>query len=152
MLIDWKDPKAEASKHFSIGELIWLPTLVRLATEEDGLDDHVKGQLLNFATLMDVVREFVGAPIVVHCWYRPPAYNALVKGARYSAHQCLGNWSACDFHVMGFDGIDGCTITRAKILPMLDSWGMRMENNSGGNWIHLDNKTPGAGQPRFFVL
>lgn len=150
MEIDWKDPKAKASDHFTVGELIWLPQWRRLAVDTDGLDYRVKRQLLTFAKRMDRVRVYLGYPIAVHCWYRPPAYNSLVKGARYSAHQCQGIWSAVDFHATGFDGIEGCSIMRAKILPMLDSWEMRMEKISGP-WIHLDSKVPGDGQPRFFT-
>jgi len=152
MAIDWTDPKAQVSKHFSVGELLWLPTWSRLATEGDGLDEHVKGQLVAFAGSMDKVRQFVAMPIVVHCWFRPREYNSLpsIGGARHSAHMCEGSWAAVDFHVGGFDGTDGCAEIRAKLLPMLDAWGMRMENRVG-TWIHLDSRQPNDGQPRFFI-
>ncbi len=148
-MIDWKDPKSSVSKYFNVCELIWLPTWKRLAVESDGLDEHVKAQLLVFAIQMDTVRDFLGSPILVHCWYRPPAYNAQIGGAKYSAHMAQGPWAAVDFHVDGFGSLAGCAEMRAKILPMLDSWGFRMEDIVG-DWVHLDSKPTGNGLPRFF--
>lgn len=83
------------------------------------------------AAALDNVRDFFGRPINVHCWLRPTAYNALVKGAPASAH-LLG--LATDFDVVGMS----CDDAKAALLKAGASvYPGRGELNST-NWIHLD--------------
>jgi hypothetical protein len=157
--IDWSDGDAKLTRYFTVKEAIWLPRWNRLAEEADGLTHAVKCRLVTLLLLMDEVREFFGRPISVHVCYRPSKYNALVKGARSSAHLASVNRSgqplrddqmeaAIDFHVAGVD----CDEARQRINDdgLLDRLGLRMEQMDGGNWVHLDNRAPGAGG-RFFV-
>lgn len=149
MQIDWNDEKSPISKHFTVREALWLPTWGRLASESDGLDDRIRGEIARLANTLDLVRESMGNSVEVHCWYRPKEYNSLLNGAPHSAHMSLGPWSACDFHVKGHDGIDGCADMRAIIRPNLSALNLRMEDIVGP-WIHLDSRPPLEGQPRFF--
>jgi len=137
-MIDWNDPASQVSKYFTVKEAIWLPSWNRLATYEDGLTDQVKQTLTDFLnTKMDGVREFLGSPIHVHCCYRPPAYNQLIGGSAKSAHMALIGAAAIDFDIG-----EPCDHTRAKLLTELTPRGLRMENNPGSKWIHLDNAPP----------
>jgi hypothetical protein len=141
--VNWSDPKATISRHFTVREAIWLNGWGRLATSKDGLTDHVKAQICVFAEKMDAVREFIGSPIVVHRWWGPALYNAEVGGRQGSKHLSLGDWSACDFHanIPGcHDVSDSCQHIRAILLPKLEEWGLRMEKNGlDAPWVHLDN-------------
>lgn len=131
--------------HFTWEEATYLPKWDRLADESDGLNPIVEANLRSLFAQMETVREFFGKPIVVHVAYRPQKYNALVGGAKDSAHMA---GLAVDFHVMGLN----CDQARDMILKnhKLDEWGMRMENNPGSDWIHLDLKPVPEGGHRFF--
>lgn len=141
--IDWTDPKASVSPHFSVHEVLWLPTWGRLATEADGLTTEVKEQLVNLCFIMEKVRNLLNCPINVHCTYRPPEYSKLVGGSEHDVHT-LGMAIDFDCHpAMNSDDV------KAKLLPEIERMGLRMENN-GKNalWIHLD--THAVVHARFF--
>lgn len=145
-MIDWTDPKCQISKHFTVKEAIWFPQWNRLANLSDGLTDSVKQNLINMFQIMDVVREFIGKPINVHVAYRSEAYNSLVRGAKSSAHKALDNCAAVDW-----DAGEVCEDTRQKLMPMLEQWGLRMEDNGvDSHWIHLDNRPLLPGGHRYF--
>ncbi len=150
-MIDWTNPVDKVSNHFSVKECLWLPQWGRMANESDGLTDDVKTNLILLCDALDTVRDYFGVPMNVHCMFRPTLYNALVKGAKSSAH-LIG--SACDFDVSG----KTCKEAQDKILSnkKLEIWMMRMEDNTKGGtvlptWIHLDLRVPLPGHPRFFI-
>jgi hypothetical protein len=145
----WTDPKSGISKHFTVGESLYLPKwhCYHEPTEEE------KANILTLAAIADEVRDIVGKPFVVHCWIRPTQarvqgpyngknYNVLVGGARQSAH-ITGR--AIDFHVEDVP----CGEVRKLLVPELGRLKLRMEDMDG-NWVHLDNKAPFPGQSRFF--
>lgn len=136
--MNYPDLATKASKYFTWHEILWLPKWSRAATEEDGLSQAILDTLQGGAQRMDTVREYFDAPLLIHCWYRPPAYNREVHGALSSAHMCLnGNW-AVDFHVEGYP--PGESIKRILADSKLSEWGLRMENNGESpGWIHLDS-------------
>lgn len=139
MSIDWSNPKSKISKYFTVKEALWLPSwgVMHMPSEEE------KANILKHAVKMDLIREFLNAPINVHCWIRPvlnnPSskyhgqdYNAFVKGAKNSSHR-VG--LATDYSASGLN----CDDVRAKLEPKLEEWGLRMENLSGSNWVHVDS-------------
>ena len=144
--IDWANPEAMISKHFSVHEALYLPSWARQATEADGLNESVKAEISRLALLVDIVCDRLEIKPVVHCWYRPRGYNKEVGGAKNSSHLSEGPWSAIDFSaaVPGCDSRGkSCDLLRAKILPMLEELGLRMEKNGkDAPWIHLDSKPP----------
>lgn len=144
--VDWSNPESMISQHFSVHEALYLPSIARQANEADGLNDSVKSEIIRLAGLVDIVCNRLEIKAVVHCWYRPRGYNKDVGGANNSAHLSEGPWSAIDFsaHVPECESRgESCDLLRAKILPMLDELGLRMEKNGkDAPWIHLDTKPP----------
>lgn len=142
--IDWTDHKAKVSEYFSVHEALWLPTWNRLANESDGLTEDVKSNLVIMFKKLDLVRSYLGKPILVHVAFRPTAYNTLVKGAKASSH-LIGK--AVDWHPAGLD----CDKARELLEPCLEQWGLRMEKLPNSNWIHNDCKEVPAGGVRYFI-
>jgi len=141
-VIDWTNPEAKISKHFSVREAVYLSKWGRLAYEGDGLNDHVKACILKMAYKMDTVRDYLGVPIIVHRWYSPKGYNALVGGAKGSKHMSMGDHSAVDFHcrIQGAkSNAEACDTIRAALEPKLVELQLRMEQNHGAGWVHLDD-------------
>lgn len=142
-------PEDKLTRYFTYKEALWLPSWNRMASEIDGLDPLVIHRLKNLFTLMDSVREYFNAPIHVHCAYRPKEYNALVNGAKMSAHLADRDMlAAVDFDVKDMT----CERAIARILNsnLLDTLKMRMENNGPNpSWIHLDTKP--CAKDRYFT-
>lgn len=132
------------SKYFTYKEVLWCPQWKRCANESDGLSDEIIENLKVFLAQIDEIRDFFGKPIRVHCCYRPKEYNKLVKGAVNSAHI---HGKAIDFDVS-----ENCDVVRKKLEKsgLLEKLGLRMENNVGGNWVHLDNNPVPVGGNRIF--
>lgn len=156
-MIDWTDPKAEVSKYFTVREALFLPKWARLASQADGLNLDAQVALQALFLKMDVVREFLNCPILVHVAYRPTAYNLEIGGAKNSAHiaglehgtsVAAVDWSAD----LGEDSAgENCDALRAHILPQLEEWGLRMEDNPPTSpWIHLDSRPVPEGGSRYF--
>jgi zinc D-Ala-D-Ala carboxypeptidase len=141
--INWADQNVKISKYFTVKEAIWLPSWNRLANEEE-LSEEIKENLTKLFAKMDLVREYFGKPIRVHVTLRPTKYNAEIKGAPNSSHI---KGLACDFDVIGVD----CDAARDQIVKdgKLEEWDMYMEENLGGNWIHL-NLFDGIARNRYF--
>jgi hypothetical protein len=144
--IDWTDGTQKVSDHFTVHEMLYLPTWKRMAVESDGLDATVKANLVSLAKAMDVVRDYFGKSINVHVTYRPLEYNKVIHGALHSAHS-VG--LAMDFDVAGMSCGDA---TRQMIKDgKLEEWGMRCENNGEEpTWIHLDLRAVPEGGHRYF--
>lgn len=149
--IDWSDEKALISKHFTVKEALWLPSwkVMHIPSEEE------KANILKQAAKMDLIRDFLGAPINVHCWLRPVLncpdssyhgqdYNAFIGGARNSSHK-IG--LATDYDASGMD----CDTVREQLEPKLDEWEMRMEKKPGSKWVHNDSATLAEGGNRYFI-
>lgn len=130
--------------HFTHKDALWLPQWNRMGGAGDGLNDEIMANLVALFQRMEKVRTFLNAPINVHCAFRPKLYNALVKGAKNSAHL---TGQAVDFDVSN----RACPDIRNAILVALklQEWDMRMEDITG-NWIHLDTRPLVEGGHRFF--
>lgn len=140
--MNWTDPDQRISKYFTVEEALWLPTWSRMATEEDGLDDEIKSNLIDLFDHMDEVRAHLRKPINVHVAFRPVEYNELIGGAHNSMHT-LGK-------AVDFDCGEECDFTRFKLSGMLHNFGMRMEKNPGKGWVHLDTKAVSNDIQRYF--
>jgi len=137
--IDWTNPEDKLSDHFTVKDALWLPKWNKMhsPTEEE------KKNILEVIVIMEKIREFLGGkPINVHCFLRTTDYNKLVGGAPNSMH-IYGkavDWS---------NGMN-CDEVRNLLKPKLEELNIRMENNTGGNWIHIDNKPVSSNSERIF--
>lgn len=144
MSINWEDASCKLTAHFTVKDCLWLNQWKRLATEEDGLTDEIKTNLLTVLTKMETIRSKVGGPLNVHSMYRPPRYSLLVGGSATDVHT-LGK--ACDFDA----GDISCDDVKQLLLASLDNLDMRLEDNGdGAGWVHVDVKTLLPGHNRFF--
>ena len=150
MKINWDDPEAKVSRHFTVRDAIWLPQWNRYAVEADGLDGHAKLALERIFDRLDLVRDLLGVPLVIHCAFRPLKYNQLVRGSATSAHVARmwqgGHIAAVDFSPQGMS----CDAARELIEPELAPINIRMENLPGSDWIHIDNRPHGP-SGRYFA-
>jgi putative chitinase len=78
--IDWRNEKQKISEYFTVGEV------TKGDPRRIPSDPKVIKNILSLARELDKVREAWGSPIRVTSWYRPPAVNASVGGARSSQH------------------------------------------------------------------
>lgn len=153
-VIDWSKPDSKLSRFFSIREALWLTDWKRLATDSDGLNEMVKANLLGVFRKMDLIRELLGRPVFVKSAYRPRAYNLAIGGSAQSSHMANEKSAAVDFwcDVDGDGDKDGadCDAIKAALMPKLEVWGIRMEDNGpGARWVHVDTRAPGPAG-RFF--
>lgn len=144
------DLQAPISKYFCYKHALFLPSWDRYAEEKDGLTDQVLDRLTHLFLKLDLVQDFLGAPLIIHVAYRPQAYNQKIGGAKDSAHMALRDLeAAADFHPQKM----GILAAQKRIYQekKLEEWGMRMENlGNQPNWIHLDTRIPLPGGKRFF--
>lgn len=152
---NWSNIVDKISKYFTVSEATYLNSwkLYHVPSEQERIN------IIKTAEVMDKIREFLGVPIKVHCWIRPskvncdpafknllnkiPAdtaskkraadrldYNAYVGGATSSSHITgLAVDFSCKLH---------CDLVRAKLLPKLEEFGIRMEDLPGASWVHID--------------
>lgn len=151
--IDWSNPKAKISKYFTVHEATYLPSwrIYHTPSEEE------KAEIIKLAKIMDILREKIGKPFIVHVWIRPKSvncptseyhgkdYNLFIGSKSTKSGHIFGQ--AIDFHVSGFAGPKGCNQIRSRILPYLNELEIRMEDIDGG-WVHIDTKPKGFA--RFF--
>ena len=135
------DVNGMITAHFSWKEALYLPSWSRMADASDGLNQEVEDNLKKVFAVLEEIRATYDKSIIVHCAYRPSAYNVQIGGALRSAHT---EGKAIDFHV---DGVD-CDTVRAKLEPQLDKLGIRMEKLNHSMWVHIDIR---QSQPRYFI-
>lgn len=126
-------------KNFVWSEALYLPSWNIHVIPPDDILVNIE----NFAPKVQRVRDLLGIPMLVTSWYRPDKYNEAIGGAKRSWHMTGG---ALDFRCPKLSADD----IRGKLKPYLEEWGLRMENLPNSNWVHIDDKDPGAEGNRFF--
>ena len=120
--IDWRNPSQKISKYFTVRE-VTKGDSARVPT-----DKTVINNILKLATKLDEIREQWGKPIGVTSWYRPPAINRAVGGARGSQHI---NGSAADIYPIGGNIFE--------FQKWLDArWNMALGYGAKKGFVHLD--------------
>lgn len=147
-------------KYFTWKDALWLNSWKRFANSTDGLTQQIINSIEFFTKdFLLPVRELLNVPFIVHSWYRPPIYSEIIGSTRTSTHTGTQIFSvdycviAIDFHPV-FTGniIEDCNKAKEILLPKLDDFNIRMENNGDkANWIHLDNKILVKGRNRYFL-
>ena len=130
--IDWTSPDCKVTEHFTVADACMLHSWNRLANDMDGFNDAAKEKIKTLCQKMEEIRTFLGCPIAVHCMFRSQQYNQeVVKAIPNDVHaQSL----ACDFDCNGHLTIEE---VHAKLEPVLESMGIRMERNTA-TWVHID--------------
>jgi len=127
--------------HFTKEELFWLPKWNRYATKEDGLTEEYFNNLEFLCRKLDIIRDYLGKPIIIINGFRPKLYNRLVGGAPKSAHM---EGKAIDWTCPSYGT---CDKIRYELGPHLIFLGIRCEDLPGSNWIHIDTKGKGFFRP-----
>ena len=122
------------TSHFTWKEALRLPQWGRMASEEDGLNGEIQNNLIEVFETLEIMRGVWDRPVIIHCAYRPPAYNKQVGGAPKSAHI---EGRAIDFHI---DGIP-CDRVKAYLVRNANHLRLRWESNST-TWVHIDTRSP----------
>jgi len=167
MEIDWTNPKARLSANFSVGEALTLNSwgVMHVPSEDEKV--AIQGIAVAVTKAIYVLAKELNKEIHVnvHAWMRPEKAN--VPGSKWDGQDYnrfiyqTQVWKgltpeemalkhvpnsphktghAIDFHVLGYEGKEGCAKIRAAILPHLEELGLRMEHlSNGGTWIHLDS-------------
>lgn len=160
-MIDWNDPSCKISKYFTVKEAIYIPGWKRLADQSDGFGSDQQDALVDFFKRMDLVREYLAVPIIIHCAFRPPVYNSLIPyAAPESAHMARNLArangrpilvAAADWHPKypELSIPDGVAKAEALLVPKLEEFKLRMEKNRK-TWIHTDSRPVPKGGNRYF--
>lgn len=126
---DLIERRITGSTYFSWSEALWLPRWRIFAVPES---DAVIANIIKTAQKMDIIRTIVNSPVTITSWYRPGAYNALIGGAKMSAHI---EGLACDFVVKGM----GSDYVRGNLSKQLQALEIRMESLNTPH-VHIDLK------------
>ena len=141
--IDWTDPAAQVTDHFTVGDALTLHNWGRIATEEDGADF---AKLLALCQKMEEVRAALGCPINVHCMFRSKKYNLEQGILKPTGDDVHARSEACDFDCNGHLTIQQ---VKDKLEPKLEELGIRMEKGTT-SWVHIDLRLPGP-SGRYFT-
>lgn len=120
--------KIPGSKYFTWHEALYLPSDKRYATAAEATPTILQN-IVKQAKALDKVREHFKLAISVHCWLRPPAYNAKVGGASNSAHL---RGTATDFH------FEGLSAEAARKVIIADKSIYPGAGELDVTWMHLD--------------
>lgn len=163
--VDWSKPTSKLSENFSVKEAIYLPSWFasHVPSEEEKI--AILGIAEKVTKAITLLESKIGKQLYVnvHAWMRPGKAN--IPGSKWNdqdynryiyetqvwtsltaeekAKKTVPNsphktGHAIDFHIVGFEGKEGCNKIREMLLPHLEELGLRMENLEGG-WIHLDD-------------
>lgn len=150
MSINWSDPKSLLTPHFTVHDALWLPSwqVYHVPSELE------KANIIKQAEKLELVREYLEKPLIIHVWIRPVSvnapntqyhlknYNAAIGGAPGSAHI---EGKATDWNPVSMT----CSEARTILEPKLEEFKIRMENIDG-NWVHTDMRDPLPNKKRFF--
>lgn len=164
-VLDWNDPASKVSAHFTVKEATYLNSWATSHHPTDEQKAAILGIAAGVERAIAVIEKEIGKAIHinVHAWMRPDQaicpgtqwdgkdYNRyiyetqvwkdLTPAQKAEKHVPLSphrTGHAVDFHVIGFEGKEGCLKIRQILVPHLEELGLRMEDLDGG-WVHLDD-------------
>lgn len=125
------------SKYFSLDEVLASQTAARRRIDNTPTFEHMEN-LKETCREADLVREFLGHPMIITSGYRSPKLNAAIGGSKTSAH-CLGE--ALDFRCPGFG-------TPSEVFEALRKSDIAFDQlileypDSPGAWVHIGFSEP----------
>lgn len=78
--VNWNNFSDRISEYFTVGEA------TNFSKERIPTDPQIPANIVQLAAELDKIRKEWGSPIRVTSWYRPPAVNKRVGGAKNSQH------------------------------------------------------------------
>src|SRR5262249_35970214 len=117
------------SKYFTWHDALYLPSWKRHCHAEE-VNATILRNIVRQAQALDKVREHFNAAIHVHCWLRPPQYNAQIPGAAKNSAHLRG--AATDFDIQGY------TAQAVRQAIMRDPSIYPGAGERGVSWVHLD--------------
>lgn len=163
--LDWSNPKSKLSENFSVEEALLLPSWHAQHVPSEEQKAAIKGIAEKVTKAITFLEGKLGKQlhVSVHAWMRPEAasipgsqwdgkdYNRYIyetqvwkdlspeeKAKKKVPNSPHKTGHAIDFHVVGYEGKDGCRKIRELLVPELEALGLRMEDLEGG-WVHLDD-------------
>lgn len=164
--INWADPKAKVGDRFTVKEALLLPSwgVMHVPSEDEKKAIVNIAAKVNDAALYLENKLGHKISIIVHAFVRPEKANcpgSKWDGKDYNRYiyetQVWKNLTeeekakktvpksphrtghAVDFHIVGFEGKEGCLKIRELLKEVLEKLGLRMERMDNGAWIHLDD-------------
>lgn len=115
--------------NFDLAEFTLSETAARRGIDNDPSPDIVVN-MLELASVLEIIRARLGSPIVISSGYRSPALNAAVGGSENSAH--MQGWAA-DLTCPGF----GPPLLVCRAIASMP--GIRFDQviHEFGGWCHL---------------
>jgi putative chitinase len=127
----WADDNTKISKYFTVRDVTKGDPRRRPIPDSD-----IEKNILSLARELDKVREDWGGPIGVTSWYRPPAVNRAVGGAKNSQHI---NGRAADVYPLAFGAALPIGGNLAEFQAWLDkNWYGALGYGLKKGFVHLD--------------
>lgn len=115
------------SAHFSLDEAVFSSTAQRFGIDNKPTEQIVQSMMIA-ASYMESVRVLLHGPVHIDSWYRCPALNAAVNGAKDSAHM---SGYAVDFICPEFG-------PPPSIVRAIGSSGIQFDQCiEEGTWVHI---------------
>lgn len=163
--IDWNNPKAKVAPRFSVEEALLLPSWGVLHTPSEEEKKAIISVAEKVSAITQELEVALKKKLIidVHVFMRPEKanvpgsewngknYNRYIyetvvwkkltpeeKAKKIEPKSPHRTGHAIDFHYVGYEGKEKCAIIRSLLLPLLEKYGLRMEDMDG-TWIHLDD-------------
>jgi len=128
------------SDHFSIKELIYSDTAIRLGIDNTPTDEVLKNLQLVTQHILEEVRSYFDKPVKITSGYRSPALCQAI-GSKPTSQHTLGQ--AVDFEVIGIPNkvVSDWIVNNLDFDQCILEFWKPDEYNSG--WVHCSYKTSG---------
>lgn len=137
------------SKHISGAEAFKSQTAVRKGIDNSTTDEFILANMRHVAELFEQIRNHFGIPIGISSFYRSPALNKAVGGAKTSQHT---RGEAIDIDADIFGGVTNKQIFDfAKTLDFDQLlWEFGDSNNPA--WVHISRKRIGKNRKEILTI
>ena len=137
------------SEHITVAEAFKSQTATRNGIENTTTDPEVLANMKHVAELFEQIRANFGKPIGISSFYRSPALNKAVGGAKTSQHV---RGEAIDIDADIFGGVKNSEIFAfAKTLDF-DQLLWEFGNTNEPAWVHISRKRTGKNRKQILTI